>query len=502
VALPHEAPDRGERCDHWHNHYNGKSPSSLHLTNQCARATLLADRIDDYTNAQISKQLREDKEKWRRKQKRRARYLAGQLQKPPSPREILEEMKAFGAGVGFLIGSFEALIRELRDRGQLCPKGVKSARLMLGIPEEENENRRNRLAYWLTVNTLGCTPEDEHAAAELAGWLEPANRPLPMRDQPVEEFLGADAAACRAALSQRFRQEANALRELHTQVVKDVDEPALLEVLQCASILKDDAARRVLRAHADVRATFHKAWRDLVLVLESDEEEGLTDLDDDNDQDQDGEPGVTVEAAAEVVVPEEPATVSTASDPVSEPACGDPGEFLPFQPEKNVEHSAQPVESVVACDETSAARVGGAKWVPAGGEGRADGAQNRRSGGCPDPVEVVETDDEEKGVAGVGGDRDPDRDQDGDQDQEAVVVDEAVVVSTGADVASGTGCRGGCAAQSAGGAPAIARPSAGSSQGESCGDGTPGCLYHPPGVGGPGTPAPDSARGGSGGLPL
>jgi hypothetical protein len=256
---------------------------------------------------------------------------------------------------------------------------------MLGIPEEENENRRNRLAYWLTVNTLGCTPEDEPAAAELAGWLEPANRPLPLRDQPVESFLGADAAACRAALSQRFRQEADALRELHTQVVKDVDEPAMLEVLQCASILKDDAARRVLRAHADVRATFHKAWRDLVTVLESDEEEGLSDFDEnddqneDNDEDASGGADVTAEAPAEAVIPEEPAAVSTGEDGVPEPQCGEHDDFLPFQPEKIVEQSAQPSEAVAACVESSDARVGCAKWVPAGGKERPNGVQNPRA---------------------------------------------------------------------------------------------------------------------------
>jgi hypothetical protein len=155
----------------------------------------------------------------------------------------------------------------------------------------------------------------------------------------------------------------------------------------------------VLRAHADVRATFHKAWRDLVLVLESDEEKDLPGFDDeeeggeqeknadqdqnldrDRDQDQDGGAGVTAEAAAEAVVPEEPVAVSTGSDTVSEPACGDPGEFLPFQPEKNIEQPAQPPDTVVACVESSAARVGCAKWVPAGGEEATNGVESDRSG--------------------------------------------------------------------------------------------------------------------------
>ena len=63
------------------------------------------------------------------------------------------------------------------------------------------------------------------------------------------------------------------LRELHAQVVRDVDEPSLLEALNRASILNEEAARRVARCQAEVRLTYHRAWRDLAEILETGEEE-------------------------------------------------------------------------------------------------------------------------------------------------------------------------------------------------------------------------------------
>ena len=95
----------------------------------------------------------------------------------------------------------------------------------------------------ITLNALGCLPDQP--APDLAKWLEPVNRPFPLRNKPREELMGADADACRAVIVKRIREALIPLRELHARVVKDVDEPALLEALQRASILEDAAARRV-----------------------------------------------------------------------------------------------------------------------------------------------------------------------------------------------------------------------------------------------------------------
>jgi hypothetical protein len=290
---------------------------------------------------------------------------------------------AFGEGVAFLADSLRAMIHEINERGHLCPEAVECVRMMFGIPLDEEENRRNRLAYWLTLQTLGCTPEE--SAAELTKWLEPANRPLPLRDKPIEELMGADAAACRAALSKRIQEAVDELRELQIRVRKEKDEPALLEVLQRASILKDDAARRVARCQAEVRATFHKAWRDLVTVLETDEEKGLPEFgvdDEDNDQenDEDGAASVMAEAPPEAVILDEPEPLATGVDAGPEPACRGNDEFLPFQPEEFAGQSAQLPEAVVVSIDPTAARVEGAKSAPTGGDEGTNGAQDPPSG--------------------------------------------------------------------------------------------------------------------------
>src|SRR4051812_4817047 len=52
VPLPHE--DRAAvaaRADQWHDYYRPEGPAAHHWTNECARASLLADRSDRYLQA-------------------------------------------------------------------------------------------------------------------------------------------------------------------------------------------------------------------------------------------------------------------------------------------------------------------------------------------------------------------------------------------------------------------------------------------------------------------
>ena len=67
--------------------------------------TILSDRADEYQQAELQKQVRETKEAWYRKQRRRVRYLARQIRK--NPPATVQKLKAFGAGVAFIIESFE-----------------------------------------------------------------------------------------------------------------------------------------------------------------------------------------------------------------------------------------------------------------------------------------------------------------------------------------------------------------------------------------------------------
>ena len=58
IALAHESLLRSERCNQWHDYYKPQSPVAVHLTNECARPMLLADRTDQYRQAELEKQPR------------------------------------------------------------------------------------------------------------------------------------------------------------------------------------------------------------------------------------------------------------------------------------------------------------------------------------------------------------------------------------------------------------------------------------------------------------
>jgi len=63
--------------------------------------TILSDRADEYQQAELQKQVHETKDAWHRRQRRRVLYLARQIRK--APWATVQKLKAFGAGVAFII---------------------------------------------------------------------------------------------------------------------------------------------------------------------------------------------------------------------------------------------------------------------------------------------------------------------------------------------------------------------------------------------------------------
>ena len=138
----------------------------------------------------------------------------------------MQKLKAFGTGLAHIIRSLELMLIDLGNRGYLEPEGIEGVLLLFGIRPDDASICRNELAYVITLNALGCLPDQP--APDLAKWLEPANRPFPLRNKPREELMGVDGDACRAAIVKRVQEELVPLRELHAQVLSEVDEPALL----------------------------------------------------------------------------------------------------------------------------------------------------------------------------------------------------------------------------------------------------------------------------------
>ena len=57
----------------------------MHLTNECVRATLIADRCESYRQSTIEQQCQNQSQKWRLAEKRKADRLAKELRDSPDP---------------------------------------------------------------------------------------------------------------------------------------------------------------------------------------------------------------------------------------------------------------------------------------------------------------------------------------------------------------------------------------------------------------------------------
>jgi len=73
IALAHESILRSERANQWHEFYKPQSLIAVHLVNECARSSLLADRVEQFRQAELEKQVRQEEKAFRRRERRRVR---------------------------------------------------------------------------------------------------------------------------------------------------------------------------------------------------------------------------------------------------------------------------------------------------------------------------------------------------------------------------------------------------------------------------------------------
>jgi hypothetical protein len=266
IALAHESIQRSERGSLFHDYYQPQSPVAVHYTNECARASLLNDRVDQFREAELAKQIRTAEGAFNRRQIRRVRYLQGKLDTRPA--EAVEQLLESGQGVDFLGDCFEGLADAVRTHGFLAQDLALEALHDCGCTEEPASIGRNPLAYTIQINNLGCTPGVPPTVIEQ--WLEPIRRPAALRDLPRHELIGADPDECSMRLLQALESEHLRLRALAPQVREELDHPKLAEALNRASILTDASARRAARSHTEGRVTFIQSSRELFKVLDRD----------------------------------------------------------------------------------------------------------------------------------------------------------------------------------------------------------------------------------------
>ncbi len=138
---------------------------------------------------------------------------------------------------------------------------------MAPIPENIS---RNVMAYHLYVRHLCCAPGV--TAEEKRAWAALANRPAELRRDSLDENIPPDAETAAKMLLSTLEHEVSELEADEQRIWTEADAPSLQRKLEGASILTDEAARRVNRSHVESRTTFHRNWVGLCKVLKTDPE--------------------------------------------------------------------------------------------------------------------------------------------------------------------------------------------------------------------------------------
>ncbi len=85
-----------------------------------------------------------------------------------------------------------------------------------------------------------------------------------------DEFVVADAAQAAKALLDILEREVVLLKAEERRIWTEEDGPSLERLLDGASILTEEAARRVTRSHSESSTTFHRGWTALSVTLKRD----------------------------------------------------------------------------------------------------------------------------------------------------------------------------------------------------------------------------------------
>ena len=255
LALEYEHVECEKRSQGWYNYYQVQSPAAFHLANECAHATLLADRCHDYRQAEIDRQTAFARIDWMRRREEKLDELAKQLK--TNAADAIAGLEAFGLGVRWLGTRVQELIHEVQTQGYLSAESLQWAVRIHGVTPTLPDIRTHAITYMLSLYNLACTPG--RAPALIEQWLEPANRPHVLRDKSSGEIMGDDADECRKMLVEELEFELERLRSEEERLGREVDEPSLESALKRAKILTEEAARRVARSHAESRATFNRA---------------------------------------------------------------------------------------------------------------------------------------------------------------------------------------------------------------------------------------------------
>ncbi len=264
-ALPIPGEDAeavAARADAWNEYYKPQSPAAQHLVNECARATLQADRVAKFQTASIVWQQKEAREHWIDQRAKDVKAQAARLLKNPA--EARKQLLATAAGCRWLITRWEMLQKSLQGRALWMNREAnEAARMLGGLSVSENA--------WLTRLCAAVVGGTRHENARRRLY-DPGMQPASLRFSYTSDRLPGLIQA-RQCLNEIVAAELASLREREAELRETEELPALAEAAELAYVPRDaNLARLHLRYQSEARNAFHRAYKSLLTTLDRDAE--------------------------------------------------------------------------------------------------------------------------------------------------------------------------------------------------------------------------------------
>jgi hypothetical protein len=333
--LAGETDVAAEREGEWHAYYQPGSPAAIHLANEAARSSVVADRCERFRKARRKDQGRKTRKNFARRGRRQLdRVMKGG---PADPLKAMKELATFSAGCARLAEDLANVMIDIRRDGYLPADLCWLTILHHGIDPVPESLAANVTAYTIWILNLGATPGV--APEECAARLDPAARPLALRGLAREELMPADPRVCAERLLTLIGQQRERYLAEAQRFRKEDDEPELERLLEESETLSEKDARKVKLSHSEARITFNRSVQLLYQILDRDRDENR---EGGNEQRGSGDSnGSADEAAAASRLHQEEAAVE---GPLPTPAEGSPGpgdEILTNEPRIAPEARAQ-----------------------------------------------------------------------------------------------------------------------------------------------------------------
>lgn len=310
LPLPGEDPAvAAARAEAWNDYYRPASPAAQHLVNECARATLLADRVHARYHAAVTRQVRHADEDAFRARFDEVEGLKELLRKDP-PR-ALNGLCRSTLGLDYLLGRWEVLETALRTNGRWEADELCEALRILGFTDRLDRTITCPPAWATRVLNLLCGKDPAPEAVQQLYRRDIAPASLSkfyLENEP-------DPGEAHASLLAMVGEEVTRLKAERERIGTELEDPDDAEAQARALTLNDPTeARLFLRYHAEARNTFHRNYAALVKTLEHDAA---------GDEDGEVEHGVPATADAPS---EGPGSVAEIDSPNE---ANDPGETSP-----------------------------------------------------------------------------------------------------------------------------------------------------------------------------